>query len=102
MRKLKTIDQSVSDYHRNIQNNIKFLKASKNMRWADVTKRIFLSNYNIKMSFIKKFSYGQITSINLEKIIIISNLFGQSWYDMVANDLSEGRTIKKASTWLDD
>jgi len=88
-------------YLKNFQRNIKFLKKANDLTWADISKRIYLNKLPIKMSYIKKFSYGQIENLDVEKSLHIADLFGQDWFDMLIYDLSVRMEANNPSDWLD-
>lgn len=88
-------------YLKNFKNNIKFLKKSHDLTWADISKRIYMNKYPIKMSYVKKFSYGQLESLDIEKSLYIADLFGQDWYEMLFFNLETRLEANNPADWID-
>tara|TARA_B100001059_G_C17779297_1_gene553175 strand:- start:174 stop:467 length:294 start_codon:yes stop_codon:yes gene_type:complete len=89
-------------YLLNFRNNIKFLKKTKDLKWSDITKIIYVNKLNLKMTYMKKFSYGQIQSLDLEKAMLIANVLGHDWYEMLVWDLSKTLDVENSNQWLED
>ncbi len=88
------------EVYERIQSNIKYCRARSNYSWDDIRNIIKNNNYDIKLSYIKKLSYGQVKSIDLEKLMIIASLFGENWITFSRKTYTNTKLIIRGREWL--
>lgn len=88
--------------YENVKSNIKFCKLRKDYTWDDIRSILKNSRLPVKMSYIKKLSYGQQKTIDLEKVCHIANLFGEDIINFISEDLNEHYKINLPKDWLEE
>jgi len=83
-----------------IQSNIKFCRARRDYSWDDIRNIIKNNKYDIKLSYIKKLSYGQVKTVDLEKLMIIAQIFGENWITFTRKTYSHTKLIVRGKEWL--
>lgn len=99
---LKKGEMVYEKIYENVQCNIKFCKRRHNYTWDDIRNILKNSRSPVKMSYVKKLSYGQQKTIDLEKVYHISNLFGENIINFISENLSEHYKINLPKDWLDE
>lgn len=86
----------------NVQENIKHYKRLNNYTWDDIRSILKRNKSVVRMSYIKKLSYGQQKTIDMEKLCEIAQLFGANLIEFIRINERMNIEIEEGASWLEE